>query len=124
MTLRPAHVNPYMSYASVNGLQLYYEPRGRPAAPLAEDLLPTEADRQLWQDAYRAVAPDPEHFDELTAQLGAMVQAFPGWTDELRSLRMPVLLIFGDRDFMPLPDVVEMLGLLPDALITPFLEAR
>jgi pimeloyl-ACP methyl ester carboxylesterase len=56
------------------------------------------------------------------------------------------LLIFGDRDFSPLPDVAEMFELLPDAqlavlpgtthvgvtrrpgevlaLITPFLDAR
>ena len=58
---------------------------------------------------------------------------------------MPTLLIFGDCDFSPLPDVVEMFELLPDAqlailpgtthvgvtrrsnqvltLITPFLDA-
>jgi len=75
-----------------------------------------------------------------------MVHEFPGWTGELRSLRSPTLLIFGDRDFSPLPDVVEMFELLPDAqlavlpgtthvgvmrrpgevlaLITPFLDAR
>jgi pimeloyl-ACP methyl ester carboxylesterase len=74
------------------------------------------------------------------------VHEFPGWTGELRSLRAPALLIFGDRDFSPLPDVVEMFELLPDAqlavlpgtthvgltrrpdqvlaLITPFLDAR
>jgi pimeloyl-ACP methyl ester carboxylesterase len=28
---------------------------------------------------------------------------------------MPTLLIFGDRDFSPLPDVVEMFEFLPDA---------
>ena len=45
-----------------------------------------------------------------------MVHEFPGWwTDELRSLRVPTLLIFGDRDFSPLPDVVDMFELLPDA---------
>jgi len=44
-----------------------------------------------------------------------MVHEFPGWTDELRSLQLPILLIFGDRDFSPLPDVVEMFELLPDA---------
>jgi pimeloyl-ACP methyl ester carboxylesterase len=43
------------------------------------------------------------------------VHEFPGWTDELRSLQAPTLLIFGDRDFSPLPDVVEMFELLPDA---------
>jgi len=68
------------------------------------------------------------------------------FTDELRSLRVPTLLIFGDRDFSPLPDVVEMFEFLPNAqlavlpgtthvgvtrrpgevlaLITPFLDAR
>ena len=61
------------------------------------------------------------------------------------SLRAPTLLIFGDRDFSPLPDVVELFGLLPNAqlavlpgtthvgvarhsellaLMTPFLDAR
>ena len=43
-----------------------------------------------------------------------MVHEFPGWDDELRSLRAPTLLLFGDRDFSPLPDVVELLELLPD----------
>jgi len=74
-----------------------------------------------------------------------MVHEFPGWTDELRSLQAPTLLIFGDRDFSPLSDVLELLDLLPDAqlavlpgathmsvaqrpgqllaLITPFLDA-
>jgi pimeloyl-ACP methyl ester carboxylesterase len=75
-----------------------------------------------------------------------MVHKFPGWTDELRSLEVPTLLIFGDRDFSPLPDVLETFGLLPNAqlavlpgtthigvirrpgevltLITPFLDGR
>ena len=45
-----------------------------------------------------------------------MVQQLPAWTDEaLRSLRAPTLLIFGDRDFSPLPDVLELFQLLPDA---------
>jgi hypothetical protein len=43
-----------------------------------------------------------------------VVHEFPGWTDELRSLQVPTLLIFGDRDFSPLPDVVEMFEFLPD----------
>ena len=74
-----------------------------------------------------------------------VVHEFPGWTDELRSLQAPTMLIFGDRDFSPLADVVEMFELLPNAqlavlpatahvgvtqrpgqvlaLITPFLDA-
>ncbi len=122
-----------------------HRPPGRESAPLGDDRMPTPADFQAWRDAYDAVAPDPAHFDEFAAKMSAMVLEFRGWTDELRSLQAPTLLIFGDRDFSPLPDVVEMFELLPDAqlavlpgtthvgvtrrpgevlaLITPFLDA-
>jgi pimeloyl-ACP methyl ester carboxylesterase len=92
-----------------------HRPPGRESAPLGEDRLPAPADFQAWRTAYEAVAPDPAHFDEFAAKNAAMVHEFPGWTDELRSLQAPTLLIFGDRDFSPLPDVVEMFELLPDA---------
>ncbi len=122
-----------------------HRPPGRESPPLGEDRLPTQADFLQMQDAYRAVAPDPAHFFEFQAKTSAAVHAFGGWTDELRSLQAPTLLLFGDRDFMPLPDVVEMFKLLPNAqlavlpgathmdvsrradqvltLITPFLDA-
>ena len=92
-----------------------HRPPGRQNAPLGEDRLPTPADFQAMRDAYVAVAPDPAHFDEFAARTAAMVHQFAGWTGELRSLRAPTLLIFGDRDFTPLPDVVEMFELLPEA---------
>jgi pimeloyl-ACP methyl ester carboxylesterase len=76
--------------------------------------MPTPADFQAMRDAYDAVAFDPAHFDEFAAKTSAMVHEFPGWTDELRSLRALTLLIFGDRDFSPLPDVVEMFELVPN----------
>jgi pimeloyl-ACP methyl ester carboxylesterase len=92
-----------------------HRPPGRESVPVGEDRLPTPADFQAMRDAYQAVAPDPGHFGELAARTAALVHEFPGWTGELRSLRVPTLLIFGDRDFSPLPDVVELFGLLPDA---------
>jgi len=123
-----------------------HRPPGRESAPLGEDRMPTSADFQAMRDAYEAVAPDPAHFDEFAAKNSALVHEFPGWTDELRSLQVPTMLIFGDRDFSPLPDVVELFELLPNAqlavlpgtthvgltrrpgevlaLITPFLDAR
>jgi pimeloyl-ACP methyl ester carboxylesterase len=123
-----------------------HRPPGRESAPLDADRLPTPADFQAWRDAYEAVAPDPTRFAEFAAKTEALVHEFPGWSDELRSLRAPTLLIFGDRDFSPLPDVVEMFELLPNAqlavlpgtthvgvtrrpgevlaLITPFLDGR
>jgi len=121
-----------------------HRPPGRESAPLDDDRMPTPTDFQAMRDAYEAVAPDPVHFDEFAAKTSAMVHEFPGWTDELRSLQVPTLLIFGDRDFSPLPDVVELVELLPNgqlavlpatthvgvtrrtgevlALITPFLD--
>jgi alpha/beta hydrolase fold len=86
-------------------------PPGRESAPLDQDRMPTQADFQAMRDAYDAVAPDPAHFDQFAARTSAMVHEFPGWTDELRSLHVPTMLIFGDRDFSPLPDVVEMFEL-------------
>src|SRR3984885_15614517 len=77
--------------------------------------MPTPADFQAMRDAYDAVAPDPSHFEEFAARTAAMVHEFPGWTEELRSLQAPTLLVFGDRDFSPLPDVLELFELLPDA---------
>jgi pimeloyl-ACP methyl ester carboxylesterase len=123
-----------------------HRPPGRESAPPGDDRTPAPADFQAMRDAYDAVAPDSAHFDEFAAKTSTMVHEFPGWTDELRSLQVPTLLIFGDRDFSPLPDVVEMFELLPNAqlavlpgtthvgvtrrpgevfaLITPFLDAR
>ena len=124
-----------------------HRPPGRESSPVADELLPTQADFLAMRDAYLAVAPDPGHFEKFAARASAMVHEVPGWTaDELRSLRAPTLLVFGDRDFTPLTDAAELLRLLPDArlavlpgtthidvvrrpdellpLITPFLDAR
>jgi pimeloyl-ACP methyl ester carboxylesterase len=96
-----------------------HRPPGRQSAPLGEDRLPTPADFQAMRDAYDAVAPDPAHFEEFAAKNSAMVHEFPGWTGELRSLQAPTLLVFGDRDFSPLPDVVEMFELLRNSPCSP-----
>jgi pimeloyl-ACP methyl ester carboxylesterase len=92
-----------------------HRPPGRESVPVDEALLPTAADFQEMREAMEAVAPDPAHFEEFAAKNAKMVHEFPGWSDELRSLRAPTLLIFGDRDFSPLPDVLELFGLLPNA---------
>jgi pimeloyl-ACP methyl ester carboxylesterase len=93
-----------------------HRPPGREGAPIGEDRLPTQADLEAMRAAYEAVAPEPEQFEKSAAKTGAMVHETPGRTaEELRALRAPTLLIFGDRDFSPLTDVAELLGLLPNA---------
>lgn len=93
-----------------------HRPPGRESKPISEDRLPTQADFQAMHDANIAAAPDPSSFEKLTARVPAMVHEMPAWTDDqVRSVRTPTLLVFGDRDFTPLPDIVELLDLLPDA---------
>jgi pimeloyl-ACP methyl ester carboxylesterase len=92
-----------------------HRPPGRESVPVDEERMPTPGDFQLMRDAYDAVAPDPSRFDEVQVKTAKMVHEYPGWTDELRSLQAATLLIFGDRDFSPLRDVVELFQLLPNA---------
>src|SRR5262249_6011893 len=117
-----------------------HRPPGRESPPLGDDRMPTSGDFEALRAADTAL------FAEVAAKTSTAVHEFAGWIDELRSLRVPTVLIFGDRDFSPLPDVVVMFELLPDAqlavlpgtthvgvtrrpgevlaLITPFLDAR
>jgi pimeloyl-ACP methyl ester carboxylesterase len=100
-----------MIVASADG----HRPPGRESVPLDDESMPPPSAFQEMRNAYTAVAPDPAHFEEFAAKNSKMVHETPGWTDELRSLRTPTLLIFGDRDFSPLSDIVELFGLLPNA---------
>ena len=89
---------------------------GRESVPISEDRLPTREDFEAMREAFAAVAPEPERFAESAAMTTALVHEFPGWTaGQLKSLRAPVLLLFGDRDFSPLTDVAELFAMLPDA---------
>jgi len=49
-------------------------------------------------DAWRAVAPDVEAFPALMDRTGALLQRPYDWSDEVRRLTMPTLLVYGDAD--------------------------
>lgn len=79
-------------------------------------LLPSPADFQEMADAYAAVAPDPEHFQDFIARTSAGAHAPLPWTaDDLRGLTSPTLLIIGDRDFVKVEHAAEMQRLIPEA---------
>jgi pimeloyl-ACP methyl ester carboxylesterase len=87
-------------------------PDARPGA----GRMPTEDDFRSFEEAYRAVAPDPDHFSAFEAKLGAFVGGLPGWSDdELRELTGPVLVLLGDDDFVRVEHAAHMQELLPDA---------
>lgn len=78
--------------------------------------LPSQADFQEMADAYAAVAPHPEHFQDFFAKCSAAANAPLPWTaDDLRTLRAPTLLVIGDTDFFHIEHLAEMHRLIPDA---------
>ena len=86
-----------------------------PALHAGSKRLPTQADFQAMVDAYTAVAPHPEHFQDFMAKCTAAA-GFEGWSaDELRGLAVPGLLVVGDTDFVRVEHAAQMHDLIPDA---------
>jgi pimeloyl-ACP methyl ester carboxylesterase len=78
--------------------------------------MPTADDFGAWEEAYRAVAPDPDHFSAFAAKLSAFVGSLQGWSDdELRELTVPTLVLIGDNDFVRVEHAAHMQEILPDA---------
>ncbi|MFG2573904.1 alpha/beta fold hydrolase [Streptomyces sp. NPDC048481] len=78
--------------------------------------LPGQADFQEMTDAYTAVAPHPERFQDLVAKCTAAAHAPLPWTaDDLRGLCAPTLLVIGDTDFVRIEHAAEMQRLIPRA---------
>ncbi|MEV6537751.1 alpha/beta hydrolase [Streptomyces sp. NPDC051665] len=78
--------------------------------------LPGQADFQEMADAYAAVAPHPEHFQDFFAKSSAAANDPLPWTaDDLRAVTAPTLLVIGDTDFFHVEHLAEMHRLIPDA---------
>jgi pimeloyl-ACP methyl ester carboxylesterase len=80
------------------------------------DRMPSAADGHEWEEGYRRVAPNPDGFGVLIARLEGVVGAISGWSaNELRAIRVPTLILVGDRDFISVERAAEMLELIPSA---------
>ncbi|MEU6259910.1 alpha/beta hydrolase [Streptomyces sp. NPDC047043] len=80
--------------------------------------LPSQADFQEMADAYAAVAPHPEHFQDFLAKVAAAAHSPLPWTDDdLRGLQAPTLLVIGDTDFVRVEHAAEMQRLIPRAAL-------
>jgi uncharacterized membrane protein YeaQ/YmgE (transglycosylase-associated protein family) len=66
--------------------------------------------------AWAAVAPDPDSFPTLMDRTGALLRRPYDWTDEIRGLEMPVLLVYGDADSIPPWHAAEFFALLGGGL--------
>jgi pimeloyl-ACP methyl ester carboxylesterase len=87
-----------------------------PARQATSVRMPTEDDFAQMSEAYATLAPDPAHFEAFTAKLQQSMTRMEGWTpEELGTVSVPTLLVFGDTDFVRLEHAVQMHELIPGA---------
>jgi pimeloyl-ACP methyl ester carboxylesterase len=72
--------------------------------------------RSAMYAAYAAVAPDPDAFPTLMDRTGALLRRPYDWSEEVRALAMPVLLVFADADSIPPSHAAEFYALLGGGL--------
>ena len=65
---------------------------------------------------YQRVAPRPEDFPALLDKIGALMAQPFDFTDEVRGLQMPTLVVCADADMAPPSHYVEIFGLLDGGL--------
>jgi pimeloyl-ACP methyl ester carboxylesterase len=66
--------------------------------------------------AYAAVAPDVEAFPALMDRTGDLLRQPYDWTEQVRGLPMPVQLVYGDADSIPVAHAAEFFALLGGGL--------
>ncbi len=66
--------------------------------------------------SYAAVAPRPEDFPKLLDRMGALMRRPYDWSEDVKTLRMPVMLVFGDSDMYRPEHIVRFYQLLGGGL--------
>ncbi|MEX2124683.1 MAG: alpha/beta hydrolase [Woeseia sp.] len=101
------------------------------SAPFAQDgffpeMLPQQAsvnagmaeamkDTPMYQ-SYKAVAPHPEEFPQLLDRMGELMRKPYDWSEDVKKLEMPVMLVYGDSDMIRPEHIVEFYQLLGGGL--------
>lgn len=67
-------------------------------------------------ESYAAVAPNPDEFPLLLDRMGEMMRQPYNWADDVETLEMPVMLVFGDSDMYRPEHIVEFYKLLGGGL--------
>ena len=78
-------------------------------------MMPMMKDTPMYQ-AYVAVAPHPEDFPKLLDAMGAYMGQPFDWSEDVKTLKMPVELIYGDSDMITLDHAVAFYHLLGGGL--------
>lgn len=66
--------------------------------------------------SYVAVAPDPAEFPKLLDAMGELMRTPYNWAEDVKKLRMPVMLVYGDSDMYRPEHIVEFYQLLGGGL--------
>jgi len=66
--------------------------------------------------SYVAVAPKPADFPKLLDRMGEWMRTSYNWAEDVKTLKMPVMLIYGDSDMFRLEHAVEFYHLLGGGL--------
>lgn len=67
-------------------------------------------------ESYRAVAPQPEDFPRLLDRMGELMRRPYNWSEDVKKLEMPVMLVYGDSDMLRPEHIVEFYQLLGGGL--------
>jgi pimeloyl-ACP methyl ester carboxylesterase len=66
--------------------------------------------------SYAAIAPNPEEFPRLLDRMGELMRQPYDWSEDVRTLRMPVMLVYGDSDMFRLEHIIRFYQLLGGGL--------
>jgi pimeloyl-ACP methyl ester carboxylesterase len=66
--------------------------------------------------SYAAIAPRPQDFPKLLDRMGELMRKPFDWSEDVKKLQMPVMLIYGDSDMFRLEHVVRFYQLLGGGL--------
>jgi len=84
-------------------------------AQLSAQAAPMMKDTPMYQ-SYAAIAPDPTEFPRLLDALGAYMRQHYDWSAEVRQLKVPVMLVYGDSDMFRPQHEIEFYQLLGGGL--------
>ena len=84
-------------------------------AAVSAAMAPMMKDTPMYQ-SYMAVAPHPEDFPRLLDRMGESMRRPYNWAEDVKTLKMPVMLVYGDSDMMRPEHIVEFYHLLGGGL--------
>jgi pimeloyl-ACP methyl ester carboxylesterase len=84
-------------------------------AAVGAAMVPMMKETPIYQ-SYMAVAPRPDDFPKLLDRMGEYMRQPFNWAADVKTLKMPVMLVYGDGDMFRLEHIVEFYHLLGGGL--------